>query len=196
MVFIAQTGVFHPFLQSIWEPIRRHVENILPLATNERPFIAQGANAGNNANVMQDRAAPGVEAVPTPHQTAERLLRERDRREGGIFRQNLRRLERALALFVASLVPGVGERHIAARDAAEAARREEERSREEQRLREENARTEEEDRVKRELKEQDREDEDRVKRELEEQDRLDAGVDRESVSASHERDQLATTPLD
>ncbi len=33
-----------------------------------------------------------------------------------------RRAERAFALFVASLIPGVGERHIAARDAAEARR--------------------------------------------------------------------------
>lgn len=190
MVFIAQTGVFRPFLQSIWEPFRRHVENILPLATNERPYIAQGANAGNNADVMQIRAALGVEAVPNPHQAAERLLRERDRREGGIFRQNLRRLERALALFVASLVPGVGERHIAARDAAEAARREEER------LREENARKEEEDRVKRELEGQDKEEKDRVKRERTEQDRSDPGEDRESFSGSHERDQPATASLD
>ena len=39
-------------------------------------------------------------------------------------------VERAVALFVASLVPGVGERHIAARDAAEAARVAEQQERE------------------------------------------------------------------
>ncbi len=143
MVFVAQTGVFRPFLQSIWDPLRRHVENILPLAANDRPLVAQGNNAGNDANALRDQAVAGGNVVPTPHQAAERLLRERDQRDEGIFRQNLRRLERALALFVASLVPGVGERHIAARDAAEAARR-----REVERLREENARREEEERAK------------------------------------------------
>lgn len=137
LVFVAQSGLFRPFLQSIWEPFRRHVENILPLAGNDRPPAGQGANTGNG---QQGRAAPGT-GVPTPHQAAERLLGERDRRDGGIIRLYLRRLERALALFVASLVPGVGERHIAARDAAEAARREEER------LREENTRREEEERL-------------------------------------------------
>ena len=169
VVFIAQSGVFRPFLQSVWEPLRRHLENILPLAANDR--IAQGANAGNNANGARDRAAPGAEAVPTPHQAAERLLREHERRDGSIIRQNLRRLERALALFVASLVPGVGERHIAARDAAEAARREEER------LREENARREEEERMEERRKGKQRD---------------DGGGNREPVMASHGQNHVDT----
>lgn len=172
IVFVAQSGIFRPFLQSIWEPLRQHMENLLPLAANDR--IGQGANAGNNANRTQNRNASGAEVGPTPHQAAERLLREQELRDGSIIRQNLRRLERALALFVASLVPGVGERHIAARDAAEAARREEER------LREENARKEEEEK-------------ERLRREQKGKGREDAGRDREPVRASHEPDPLDTT---
>lgn len=143
LVFIAQTGLFRPFLQSVWEPIRRHIENVLPLATNDQPLLVGPAAAGdnnnnnnnnnNNANAIEEpRAQRGNDNMPTPQQAAERLLRERESRDGSIVRQNLRRLERAVALFVASLVPGVGERHIAARDAAEAARREEERVRREE----------------------------------------------------------------
>ena len=172
IVFVAQSGIFRPFLQSIWEPLRQHMENLLPLAANDR--IGQGANAGNNANRTHNRTASGAEVGPTPHQAAERLLREQELRDGSIIRQNLRRLERALALFVASLVPGVGERHIAARDAAEAARREEER------LREENARKEEEEKV-------------RLRREQKGKGREDAGRDREPIKASDEPDPLDTS---
>lgn len=154
VVFVAQTGALRPFLQSIWEPLRRHVENILPLAATDRPLAgqAQEVNPGNNPNAIEGQRAPGVPAVPTPRQGAERLLREQERRDGGVLRQNLRRLERAVALFLASLVPGVGERHIAARDAAEVARRDEERTRAE------NARREEEQRLENEGREQERRD--------------------------------------
>ncbi|MCJ1269041.1 hypothetical protein MMC22_008929 [Lobaria immixta] len=132
LVFIAQTGVFRPFLQSTWEPIRRHIENLLPLANNDRRLLPDAAVAANNANPEGQGAQRG-NGLPTPQQAAERLLREREQRDGSIMRQYLRRAERAIALFVASLVPGVGERHIAARDAAEAAIRERERELERER---------------------------------------------------------------
>ncbi len=66
----------------------------------------------------------------TPQQAADRMLQERRNRDESLTRQYIRRVERAIALFIASLVPGVGERHIAAREAAEAASLEEERARE------------------------------------------------------------------
>ena len=132
IVFIAQTGLFRPFLQSTWEPFRRHIENLLPLANNDRRLLPDAAVAGNNAN-LEGQGAQRANGVPTPQQAAQRLLREREQRDGSIMRQYLRRAERAVALFVASLVPGVGERHIAARDAAEAAIREQERERERER---------------------------------------------------------------
>ena len=133
LVFVAQTGIFRPIVQRVWDPIRRHAEGLVPLAGNERPRVG-AAGARDNAN------APGTQPAnrdPTPRDAAERLLRERERQDGNILRQSIRRVERAIALFVASLVPGVGERHIAAREAAEAVRQAEIREREEQARREE-----------------------------------------------------------
>ncbi len=129
LVFIIQTGIFRPFLQSAWDPIRRHMENLLPLANNDRRLLPEAAAGGNNANQPLGQHGWHPNMVPTPYQAAERLLREREHRGEGWTRQYLRRAERAVALFVASLVPGVGERHIAARDAAESARIREERER-------------------------------------------------------------------
>lgn len=134
IVFIVQTGIFRPLIQQAWEPLRRHIESLLPLANNNdhRP-VPQAAphlrnnNNNNNPHNHQDLA---TNMMLTPQQAAERMLQERQNRAEGLTRQYIRRAERAIALFIASLVPGVGERHIAAREAAEAARLEEERARE------------------------------------------------------------------
>ncbi|MCJ1475565.1 hypothetical protein MMC13_004228 [Lambiella insularis] len=134
LVFVGQTGVFRPLQQAVWEPLRRHMEGLVPLGGNNNDVPA------NNPIVPANREAQASE-VPTPQQVAERLLRERDEQDQGFVRRNVRRVERAMALFIASLVPGVGERHIAARDAAEAARQAAaQREREEQARREEEAR--------------------------------------------------------
>lgn len=127
LVFIAQTGIFRPVIQGIWDPIRRHAEGLVPLAAHERPR-AGADGAGHNADMGGTQPA---NREPTPQEAAERLLQERERQDVSFVRQSFRRVERAVALFVASLVPGVGERHIAAREAAEAARRAEAREREE-----------------------------------------------------------------
>ena len=136
LVFIAQTGIFRPVLQGIWDPIRRHAEGLVPLAANERPRAGVGGarNAGNGTGTQP------ANREPTPQEAAERLLQERERQDVSFVRQSFRRVERAVALFVASLVPGVGERHIAAREAAEAAeaaRQAEAREREERTRKEE-----------------------------------------------------------
>ena len=126
IVFISQTALFRPLQQAIWDPIRRHVEGLVPLAGIDRP-AAPGPRA--------DRPG-GAEGQLLPRDAADRLLQEGAERDGNVVQTNLRRAERAIALFVASLVPGVGERHIAAREAAEAARQAELREREEQDRRE------------------------------------------------------------
>ncbi|KAL8715515.1 MAG: hypothetical protein Q9220_000851 [cf. Caloplaca sp. 1 TL-2023] len=148
IVFIANTGAFRPVVRAVWEPVRRHVEGLVPLAAaggdgggrnGERGQVAapqqqQQRRGGDNA-IQQGQARNDNAALPasndrnggittTPEELAARLLRERQ------SQSLLRRAERAVALFVASLVPGVGERHIAARDAAEARRLEEEQERE------------------------------------------------------------------
>lgn len=64
----------------------------------------------------------------TPEQVAERLIRERRERQQGPlpwWREQIRPLERAVALFVASLWPGVGEAHVRAREEEEERRRNE-----------------------------------------------------------------------
>ena len=129
VVFVAQTGIFRPLIQAVWEPLRRHVEGLV--AGNDEPVPAPAAPPAP----AEAAARPNRE--PTPQEAAARLLQQqRQRRDPGAW---FRRIERAVALFIASLVPGFGERQIAARDVAEAARRAEERDREE---REERARRE------------------------------------------------------
>ncbi|MCJ1366245.1 hypothetical protein MMC16_005372 [Acarospora aff. strigata] len=119
LVFIAQTGIFRPFQQAILEPVRRHLEGLLPLAGNDRRDVG-GAPGGLPAAGVGGEGRPVVE--PDVRQAAERLLRAREQRDLGVIRHYLRSFERAMAIFFASLVPGIGERHIAARDAAWAVR--------------------------------------------------------------------------
>lgn len=135
LVFVAQTGVLRPLQQAIWEPLRRHVEGLMPGAGDDAP------NAGNRAARGDSVAERGdgrgrTEGELDPREVAERLLREQRNGDGDFIRRNLRRVERAVALFLASLVPGVGERHIAARDAVEAVRQAAERAAQERAERE------------------------------------------------------------
>ncbi|KAL8995198.1 MAG: hypothetical protein Q9169_005031 [Polycauliona sp. 2 TL-2023] len=142
IVFIANTGAFRPLFRAIWEPIRRHVEGLIPLAAaaggadrqrergqhqqpQQQGRIENGTEPGRNGVNTGGAAttAPNTNR-PDPQALADRLIR--DQANASLFR----RAERAVAIFVASLVPGVGERHIAARDAAEARRLEEQRERE------------------------------------------------------------------
>ena len=121
LVFVAQTGVLRPFVQAVWEPMRRHIEGLLPVPGNE-PARAPVREAGvqNPAGLPAIVRTERQHQHPAPQEAAARLLREREDRDTGVFREQFRRVERAVALFVGSLVPGFGERHIAARSAAEA----------------------------------------------------------------------------
>lgn len=133
VVFIVQTGIFRPFVQQAWEPLRRHVENLLPLANNNgRRQLPQAAPNlhNNNDNNLDNHQELATNVMFTPQQPADRTPQGRQNRAESLTRQYIRRAERAIALFIASLVPGVGERHIAAREAAEAVSLEQERARE------------------------------------------------------------------
>ena len=114
LVFIAQTGIFRPIILGIWDPIRRHAEGLVPLVGNERP---QGGALRNPDNANAAGTGP-ANREPIPSLALQALVQARERQDGNIVRQSIRRAERAIALFVASLIPGVGERHIAAREAA------------------------------------------------------------------------------
>ena len=123
IAFVAQTGALLPLQRAVWAPFRQHVERILDGGRGNAEALPPANNPG----------APRTPAgEPTAAATAERLVLERRRQNQHFLMESIRRVERAAALFVASLVPGVGERHIAAQDAAEATRQAEQRAREEQ----------------------------------------------------------------
>lgn len=72
----------------------------------------------------------------TPEEAAARLVREHENQNPSIWRDAFHRVEQSVVLFLASLIPGVGERHVRAR---EEARRLAQRLEEEERQRAEEA---------------------------------------------------------
>ena len=128
------------FLRRGMVQVRRHIDALIgPPAAPARD--GQGAPAPVpapvQANAAGGTAVPGMTPPvvnPTPTENAARLLREHEARNPNIIRDVLFRIERTLAIFLASLVPGVGERHVRAR---EDQRREAERVENERRTREE-----------------------------------------------------------
>lgn len=125
LLFIANTGVFNGIAEQAWGPIRRHLEALIPLAGPDAALVP----AANAAVVAQperpageaEQANPGLRRrrrapEPDPAEAAARILAGRRQNQGWLSLQ-IRRVEHAALLFLASLVPGVGERHIAAREA-------------------------------------------------------------------------------
>jgi hypothetical protein len=140
VVFIINTGIFNGVAEQVWGPVRRHLEGLIPLAPAPRD-PAQAALAPQPANADEPRAQaalrqPGAAAAPgnetpqrrrrpgelDPAETAARLLEQHRQANPGWLITQIRRAEHSLLLFLASLVPGVGERHIRAREAETAER--------------------------------------------------------------------------
>ncbi|KAJ9664062.1 hypothetical protein H2201_005302 [Coniosporium apollinis] len=95
-----------------FEGIRRYWEELL-------------AEAGGRGERDGGQPQPGAQTQaqaqdPTPERAAARLLADRTGNQRAWIGQQLRHVERAVALFIASFFPGMGERILAARDAAEA----------------------------------------------------------------------------
>lgn len=94
---------------------RRWWDGIVRVDQRPRPQ-AQG-----EAAPAEGEQRPGQ--LPTPEELAQRLIRERqealDRAPLHRIREHLRPVERAGALFLASLWPGVGEAHVRAREVEE-----------------------------------------------------------------------------
>ncbi|KAL8686055.1 MAG: hypothetical protein Q9218_007378, partial [Villophora microphyllina] len=105
VVFIANTGALRPLLRGLWDPVRRHVEGLVPLAA------APGAqNQNQNQRPENRRQQAGNANQPTAAETAALndeanalLIRNQNNHQNPSL---LRRAERAVALFLASLVPG------------------------------------------------------------------------------------------
>ena len=85
-----------------------------PAAPPPRQQIAEGYRQGSGAADTR----PGGPGESDPAATAARLAQEHRERHPNVLRDSLEWVERALGLFVASLIPGVGERHIRAREEA------------------------------------------------------------------------------
>lgn len=108
-LFVGLAAIFALFSEStitnslfrvIVQPIQRHLEGLIH---GEPPAQAQQGNGGTDDdgnNLREQNRAPAVPAQ-------------------GSFR----RMERAFALFIASLIPGLGERQVEVRNAAEEAAR-------------------------------------------------------------------------
>ncbi|KAJ3488353.1 hypothetical protein NLG97_g6208 [Lecanicillium saksenae] len=112
-IFVLGTGALNGMGEHFWRPMVRHLESLFP--TLDRPGQIQPAHNGQ----------PGTD--PNPAEMAARLVAERNERRPWLSEQ-MRRVERAGLLFLASIAPGVAERHIA--NLEEEARQEERRRRE------------------------------------------------------------------
>ncbi len=151
-VFVANMGILDGIANQAWAPIRAHLDGLLPFAHGNEAGQQNGqdaANAGNQAaptgqgNINAGAGAGNPVAPvpvgraggpePNPAVVAARLV-ERQRRINGERLENLaRRLERVAVMFLASLAPGIAERHVEiVEEQAREQRREQQRIREEQ----------------------------------------------------------------
>ncbi|OKL64104.1 hypothetical protein UA08_01042 [Talaromyces atroroseus] len=96
IAFFSESNLTGRLFNFILQPIQRHLEGL----------IHGGAAAAAPAPAQQDNDQPNQPRAPT-----------------GGAQQALRRIERAVALFIASLIPGLGERQVEVRNAAEEAAR-------------------------------------------------------------------------
>ncbi|KAJ4315978.1 hypothetical protein N0V94_005670 [Neodidymelliopsis sp. IMI 364377] len=132
IVYLVQLGIFEAQLNLV----RRHFEALLPNADR----IVQGRNAPQQPADAQGPANGRV----TPEEAARRLLQQQRNNQLGWVRESMRTVERGVAIFVASLWPGIGERMVHAQEERErlervAASEERERLEEERRQAEEAA---------------------------------------------------------
>ncbi|KAK2630377.1 hypothetical protein QTJ16_001197 [Diplocarpon rosae] len=125
VVFLINTGILNGFADQFLGPVRRHLEALIPLAGPEAALVP----AANAAIPQPPRDPPAGGLTPEQRQRGElepadvaaRLIEQRRQAQGARLIARIRRAEHSLLLFLASLVPGVGERHIAAREAEAAA---------------------------------------------------------------------------
>ncbi|RMZ73081.1 ubiquitin family [Pyrenophora seminiperda CCB06] len=127
IVYLAQVGMFH----DQFNLLRHHFEALLPVGA-----MAERAAQPNNQAHTQHRGNL------SPEEAARRILQQRRDQRFGWLRESMRSVERAFALFIASLFPGVGERMVHAQEERErlervAAQEERQRVEDEARRREE-----------------------------------------------------------
>lgn len=113
-MFVLSIGSLNGLADHAWRPLGRHLQNIFP--TLDGVHVGQEQQEGVGAD--------GQNGNPDPARMAARLVQDR----GSWLANQIRSLERAGLLFLASIAPGVAERHIANLEAearaAESRRRE------------------------------------------------------------------------
>ncbi|KAK7749807.1 hypothetical protein SLS53_000387 [Cytospora paraplurivora] len=129
-VFLLNTGLLNGIANHWFHPVRQHLEGLIPLGGPD-PNRARDGN-GDNAQAAAQGGENNNQAHHPQHQpghleparVAERLVAQRRQQNANWLLDQVRRLERAGLLFLASIAPGVAERHIAALEAHERAERE------------------------------------------------------------------------
>ncbi|PHH79811.1 hypothetical protein CDD82_2167 [Ophiocordyceps australis] len=110
-MFVLSTGLLNGIAEGVWRPIGRHLDNLLPIPDQQQqqPLRRQD-DVVLGLNQDAQSAARGQDG--TRDQIAARLVVQHQARPSWLASQ-VRRIERAGLLFLASLAPGVAERHIA-----------------------------------------------------------------------------------
>lgn len=132
-VFVINTGILNRAANDMLHPLRQHLEGLMPLAG-----LDANRDRGRNADNAAANGQPGQEGnnndaagqarqqqgEPDPAQVAARLVAQRRNNNANWLLDQVRRIERAGLLFLASIAPGVAERHIAHLEAGARAERE------------------------------------------------------------------------
>ncbi|KAI0845546.1 hypothetical protein F5Y00DRAFT_246132 [Daldinia vernicosa] len=105
IMFLARIGL----LNQLWVPFRQRLENLIPPVDGHQDARGRDVQGGNGA--MADGGQQQRELHPAD--TAARLVQQRRHANANWLMDQVRRLERAGILFLASIAPGVAERHIA-----------------------------------------------------------------------------------
>ncbi|CAI6084634.1 unnamed protein product [Clonostachys chloroleuca] len=106
LIFILSVGALNNIAELLWRPLAQQLENMLPRLDPQ--VDVRGGALGQNGVAVDG----GQNADHNPAQLAARLVAQQRERETWLQSQ-IRRIERASLLFLASIAPGVAERHIA-----------------------------------------------------------------------------------
>ncbi|KAF2431477.1 hypothetical protein EJ08DRAFT_678246 [Tothia fuscella] len=127
VIYALNSGWFAQHTEGLWERVRHHFEGLinLPQPQQQPQALVTGDGQGNGEG-------PSGGVAPHPQDAARRLVERQQGRNRAWVRDRARDVERTVALFFASLWPGVGEGLI---QAQERARAEEQRRRDEEEVR-------------------------------------------------------------
>ena len=135
LIFLALSLLFHAAQLGLfgdrWARLRQHLEGLIPAVEGggdrqrrrerrSRTGTRRGSTRSSHREEARQQSDISNRPNLTPEDTARRLVRQQQVRFWDTLTEQFRALERIVALFVATLWPGVGERHVAARRNAEA----------------------------------------------------------------------------